>query len=167
MARDVNEFGNLEDQLTSVMIESLEELEIFEDSIQHLHISAHVPWRLHKLILDEAHLLNREPLYLAEIMVLLYDLVPLSLLPISDQDILNIFEGNVLVSEGFFQSLYYRAFPVFEGRFSAWFSLAEQVCENIFIFYAHELLFAEALKFLGEVLFPFLLLLGKLLFDHS
>lgn len=51
-------------------------------------------------------------------MVLLYDLVPLSLLPISDQDILYIFEGDVLVTKRFFQSLHYRAFPVFEGRFS-------------------------------------------------
>lgn len=58
MARDVNEFGVLEYQLTGVMIESLEEFQIFEDSIQHLHVSAHVPLRLHKLILDEAHLLE-------------------------------------------------------------------------------------------------------------
>lgn len=58
MAWDVNEFSILIDKLTGVMIESLEKFEIFEDPIQHLHVSTHVPLRLHKLILDEAHLLK-------------------------------------------------------------------------------------------------------------
>ncbi len=59
MARDLYEFSILIDQLAGVMIEPLEELEIFQDSIQHLYVSTHVPLRLHKLILNEAHLLKR------------------------------------------------------------------------------------------------------------